>query len=42
MFNKLGHRANDCQNRKAQVNHKRKAAQTNIIKVEKFLKVFLT
>ena len=33
--NKLGHHAMDCRNRKAQVNHKRKAAQTNIIEVEK-------
>ena len=33
--NKPRHRAKDCQNRKAQVNHKRKAAQANITKVEK-------
>ena len=28
--NKPGHRAKDCRNRKAQVNHKRKATQANI------------
>ena len=33
--NKPGHRAKDCRNRKAQVNHKRKAAQANITEVEK-------
>ena len=33
--NKLGHRAKDCRNCKAQVNHKRKAAQANITEVEK-------
>ena len=33
--NKPGHRAKDCRNRKAQVNHKRKTAQANIIEVEK-------
>ena len=38
MCNKSGHRAKDCRNRKAQVNHKRKAAQANIIKVEKLSK----
>ena len=37
MCNKPGHRAKDCRNRKAQVNHKRKAAQTNIT-VEKLSK----
>ena len=36
--NKPGHRAKDCRNCKAQVNHKRKAAQANIIKVEKLSK----
>ena len=35
MCNKPGHHANDYRNRKAQVNHKRKAAQANITKVEK-------
>ena len=35
VWNKLGHRAKDCQDRKAQVNHKRKAAQANITEVEK-------
>ena len=35
MCNKPGHRAKDCQNRKAQVNHKRKATQDNITEVEK-------
>ena len=33
--NKLGHHAKDFQNRKAQVNHQRKAAQANITEVEK-------
>ena len=33
--NKPGHCAKDCRNRKAQVNHKRKAAQANITEVEK-------
>ena len=33
--NKPGHRAKDCRNRKAQVNHKRKTAQANITEVEK-------
>ena len=40
--NKQGHRAKDFRNRKAQVNHKRKAAQTNITVVGKILKMFLT
>ena len=35
MCNKLGHRAKDYRNRKAQVNHKRKSAQANITEVEK-------
>ena len=35
MCNKLRHRAKDFRNRKAQVNHKRKAAQANITEVEK-------
>ena len=35
MCNKLGHRAKDCRNHKAQVNYKRKAAQANITEVEK-------
>ena len=38
--NKLGHRAKDCRKRKAQVNHKRKAAQANITEAD--LKTFLT
>ena len=35
MCNKPRHRAKDYRNRKAQVNHKRKAAQANITEVEK-------
>ena len=35
MCNKPGHRAKDCRYHKAQVNHKRKAAQANIAEVEK-------
>ena len=35
MCNKPRHRAKDCRNRKAQVNHKRKATQANITEVEK-------
>ena len=33
--NKPGHRAKDCRNHKAQVNHKRKTARANITEVEK-------
>ena len=36
--NKPGHREKDCRNRKAQVNHKKKATQINITEVEKISK----